>query len=161
MYTTGVFRRSLKGEKMVFIKELFHAIFVLHPLHTVVVHFPIALSGAALFFILLALWKKSLILEKVAFADLALASVSVIAAGLFGIRDLENIYHGTAPNIAVKISLAIILFIISAAVSIWRWKKPDLFTTPSTRWIYSGAYLVCFLLAMVVGFLGGVIVYGF
>lgn len=146
---------------MAFIKELFHAIFVLHPLHTVLVHFPIALTSAAFFFLLLALWKKSQLLEKVAFADMALASVSVIVAGLAGLRDLENIYKGSAPNIGVKIGLAILLFIISAGVSLWRWKKPELFYTASTRWIYFGAYLVCFALAIVIGFLGGVIVYGF
>jgi len=146
---------------MAFIKELIHALTVLHPLHTLVVHFPIALTGAALFFILLALWKKKPVLEQVAFADLALASVSVIAAGITGLRDNINLYHGTAPNVTAKIILAVILFFISAAVSIWRWKKPGIFSDSYTRWIYCGSYLVCFMLAAVLGFLGGVIVYGF
>jgi len=146
---------------MAFFRELLHALFVLHPLHTMVVHFPIALTGAALFFIILAIWKKSSSLEQVAFADLVLASVSVIAAGLTGMRDNFNLYHGAAPNVNVKIILALILFVLSAAISIWRWKKPEIFTISPTRWIYIGAYPVCFLIAIIIGFLGGVIVYGF
>jgi len=146
---------------MAFIKELFHALTVLHPLHTLIVHFPVALTSAAFFFILLALWKKSSILEQVAFANLSLASVSVIVAGLTGLRDNLIFYHGAAPNVNVKIILAIILFVLSATVSIWRWKRQDIFTKSSTRWIYSAAYLVCFMIVTVIAFLGGVIVYGF
>ncbi|HBG75302.1 MAG: hypothetical protein A2X25_12365 [Chloroflexi bacterium GWB2_49_20] len=146
---------------MIFINRLIHALFVLHPLHTMVVHFPIGLTGAALFFIFLAVWRKNSTLEKVAFADLALASVSVVAAGLTGMRDNLNIYSGAAPNVNVKITLAIILLAISAATSIWRWKNPGIFTDKSKRWIYIGAFVLSFLLVAVIGFLGGVIVYGF
>jgi uncharacterized membrane protein len=46
------------------------------------VHFPIALTGAALFFILLALWKHNKILEQVAFANISLAAVSTIVAAV-------------------------------------------------------------------------------
>lgn len=99
-------------------------------------------------------------MEKVAFADLALATLSVIAAGLTGIRDNIKIYSGDALNANVKIILAITLLIILGLNSIWRWKKPEIFTGKSTRWIYIFAYVVSFLLASVLGFLGGVIVYG-
>ena len=146
---------------MIFIDRLINALFNLHPLHTMVVHFPIALTGAALFFILLAILKKSSNLEKVAFADLALATLSVIAAGLTGMRDNINIYSGDAPNANVKIILAIALLIILGLTSIWRWKRPEIFTGRATRWIYICAYVVSFFLASVLGFLGGVIVYGF
>jgi uncharacterized membrane protein len=146
---------------MAFIERLIHALFVLHPMHTMVVHFPIALAGAALFFILLAIWKKNPLFEQVAFADLVLASVSVIVAGVTGMRDNINIYNGVAPNVSIKILLAILLFILTAATSFWRWKKPGLFTQKNTRWIYISAFVVAFIMVSVIGFLGGVIVYGF
>ncbi len=56
------------------IQRIVHALTLLHPPHTLFVHFPIALTGAALFFILVALWKNGKILEQVAFADLSLGS---------------------------------------------------------------------------------------
>ena len=56
--------------------QIIHAILYVHPPHTLLVHFPIALISAGLFFILLALIFKKDILEQIAFADLALAAVS-------------------------------------------------------------------------------------
>jgi uncharacterized membrane protein len=146
---------------MAFFIRIVHALFVLHPLHTMFVHFPIALTAAALFFIILALWRKSAFFEQVAFSNLALGSVSVIAAGITGMRDNLNLYNGAAPNIHLKISLAILLFAVTAATAFLRWRNPDLFTKSSLRWVYIGSYFVSFLLAAIIGFLGGVIVYGF
>ena len=40
------------------INRIIHALIEVHPIHPMVVHFPIALTGAGLFFILLALWKN-------------------------------------------------------------------------------------------------------
>ncbi|MFH2039233.1 MAG: DUF2231 domain-containing protein [Chloroflexota bacterium] len=126
---------------MVFIDRLINALVNLHPLHTMVVHFPIGLTGAALFFIILAMLFKSTILEEIAFADLALATFSIIAAGLTGMRDNINIYAGDAPNANVKIILAGALLIISVLTLIWRWKNPGIFTTKSTRRVYINAFL--------------------
>jgi uncharacterized membrane protein len=146
---------------MDFINRLIHALTVLHPLHPMIVHFPIALTGAALFFILLALVRKSLILEQVAFSNLALATVSVLAAGLTGMRDNVINYEGQAPNANVKIILATILFILTTVTVLLRWRKPYLFERKNTRPWYVAAYVVSFGLAATLGFLGGVIVYGF
>ena len=44
---------------MDFLNRLFIAITTLHPTHPMVVHFPIALTGAAFLFILLAWWRKN------------------------------------------------------------------------------------------------------
>ena len=49
--------------------QIIHAILYVHPPHTLLVHFPIALISAGLFFILLALILKKDILEQIAFAD--------------------------------------------------------------------------------------------
>jgi uncharacterized membrane protein len=74
--------------------------------------FPIALTGAGIYFILLVLINKSANLERFAFADLALATISVIAAGLIGMRDNINIYSGNSPNYRCKKIMAIVLLFI-------------------------------------------------
>ncbi len=131
-----------------------------HPLHSLIVHFPIALTSAALFFILLALWRKDDMLEKVAFANIALATVSTMAAGLTGLRDNSNIYDGEAPNSDIKIGLAAVLLAVTLLLTIARWRKSDLFHS-SVRIFYISGYFVSFGLVSVLGFLGGIILYGF
>ncbi len=88
---------------MEFIQRVIHALTQVHPTHPMFVHFPIALTGAAFFFILLAYWRKSAALEQTAFANIALASVSTIVAGITGYLDNIKNYVGDAPNANVKI----------------------------------------------------------
>jgi uncharacterized membrane protein len=145
---------------MDFIARVIHDLTQVHPLHPMLVHFPIALTGAALFFILLALrWRES-VLEQVAFADVALASVGTVAAGIAGVMDNAKNYAGQAPNAKVKIVLATILFLLTALTAYFRWRKPEIFNSRA-RWVYVGAYAISFALALVLAFLGGVILYGF
>ena len=141
-------------------QRIIHAITELHPLHPMLVHFPIALTGAAALFILLALWKKSKTMEQAAFANIVLAVFGTMAAGATGWMDNLNNYDGAAPNIMWKTTLAVLLLAITAWTSIARWRNPNLFESPS-RFIYVAAYLVSFILALVLAFLGGVILYGF
>jgi uncharacterized membrane protein len=142
------------------IQSIFHAITQVHPPHTLIVHFPIALTGAALFFILLAIWRRNKILEQVSFANISLAAVSTIVAGFFGIRDNIVFYHGGAPNHVAKIILAGILFIVTTITAIARWRNKELFYSRSTKALYIAAYFVSFAIASVLGFLGGVILFG-
>ncbi|MFL7871918.1 MAG: DUF2231 domain-containing protein [Anaerolineales bacterium] len=141
------------------INRIIHAITQVHPLHPMLVHFPIALTGAALFFILLALWKNKEFFEQAAFANIALATVSTLAAGATGLYDNQVNYVGEAPNAGLKITLAIVLFLVTSTTAITRWKKPDLFK--KSKGLYMAAYFVSFGLALVLAFLGGVILYGF
>jgi uncharacterized membrane protein len=145
---------------MDFLSRLFHDLTQVHPLHTMVVHFPIALTAAALFFVLLALWRHSDALEQVAFANISLAAVSTVAAAITGMRDNINLYGGSAPNVKVKMILATILFIVTTITALARWRNPNLFHT-SSKALYIAAYFVSFALAATLGFLGGVILYGF
>ncbi len=55
---------------MDFINRIIHALTELHPTHPMFVHFPIALTGAAFLFILLAYWRKNPSLEQTAFANI-------------------------------------------------------------------------------------------
>ena len=142
------------------IQSIFHAFTQVHPPHMFIVHFPIALTGAALFFILLAIWKRNKILEQVSFANISLAAVSTIVAALFGIRDNIVFYHGGAPNHVAKIILASTLFIVTTITAIARWNNKELFYSKSTKALYVAAYFVSFAIASVLGFLGGVILFG-
>jgi uncharacterized membrane protein len=132
-----------------------------HPVHPMIVHFPIGLTGAALFFILLALlWRRARILEQVAFANLSLAAVSTVVAAITGIYDNATRWDGRAENYQYKIILGVLLFLVTATTSIIRWRKPDLFEQKYIKYLYAGAYAVSFALAAVLGFLGGIIVFG-
>lgn len=146
---------------MEFINRVIHALTELHPLHPMLVHFPIALTGAGALFVLIAAWKRSTALEQAAFANIVLASLGTLAAGLTGIYDNNLTYDGKAPNAAAKIVLASILLLITASTAYFRSKNPKLIEMPATRSFYIMAYLVSFALALVLSFLGGVILYGF
>jgi len=145
---------------MEFINRLIHALTEVHPTHPMIVHFPIALTGAAFLFILLAYWKKSAALEQTAFANIVLACFGTIAAGITGAMDNIKNYEGAAPNASTKIILAISLFILTATISIVRYRNPDLFQK-SNPFLYTASYGLSFGIALVLAFLGGVILYGF
>jgi uncharacterized membrane protein len=146
-------------EEHMSLAQIIHAILYVHPPHTLLVHFPIALISAGFFFILLALIFKKDILEQIAFADLVLAAVSTIVTGIVGIRDNIVFYHGMAANHSLKIILASVLFVVTSVTAIIRWKKPELFHS-GAKAIYVAAYFISFALVTVLGFLGGVILFG-
>lgn len=143
------------------ILRIFNDLTKLQPPHPIFVHFPIALTSAALFFILLALWKRRKILEQIAFANISLAALSTIVAGSFGIRDNIVFHAGGAPNHVAKIILASTLFVITTILAFARWRNEELFYAKSTKALYVVGYFVSFLIAGVLGFLGAIIVYGF
>jgi uncharacterized membrane protein len=145
---------------MTLIKEIIHALLVVQPPHPLFVHFPIALISSALFFLILALLRKSDLFEKIAFANISLAAVSTIVTGIVGFRDNLVIFHGTAPNHNAKIVIASTLFVLTGAIAILRWRNPNLFHS-RYKTLYILAHFIAFTLVAVQGFLGGIIVYGF
>jgi uncharacterized membrane protein len=145
---------------MDFFNRLLHAVTELHPTHPMFVHFPIALTGAAFLFILLAVWRKSPALEQTAFANMVLAAISTVVAGFTGMMDNLNNYDGAAPNTSVKMILAIALFILTTAISIVRYRNPEIFQK-GNKFLYMASYGLSFGIALVLAFLGGVILYGF
>jgi uncharacterized membrane protein len=145
---------------MALIQRIIHALLVVQPPHPIFVHFPIALVSAALFFLLLALWRKSELFEKIAFANISLAAVSTIVAASFGLRDNLVIFKGNAPNHIAKYVIAGTLFVLTSAIAILRWRYPNIFHG-RYKALYIAAHFVCFALVTVQGFLGGIIVYGF
>lgn len=145
---------------MEFINRLIHALTELHPTHPMIVHFPIALTSAAFLFILLAYWRKNASLEQTAFANIVLASLGTIAAGITGYMDNTENYLGDAPNAMTKVILATLLFVLTAGISIVRYRNPDLFWK-GNRFLYIASYGLSFAIVLVLAFLGGVILYGF
>jgi uncharacterized membrane protein len=145
---------------MDFINRVIHALTELHPTHPMIVHFPIALTGAAFLFVLLAYWRNNPSLEQTAFANIVLACLGTIAAGITGYLDNIKNYVGEAPNAGTKIILAITLFLLTAGISIVRFRNPNLFQK-ANRFVYIASYGVSFAIALVLAFLGGVILYGF
>jgi len=145
---------------MDFFDRIITALTETHPLHPMIVHFPIALSGAAALFILLAVWKKDGSFEKIAFANITLVAISSIFAGATGIYDNQVNYLGDAPNASLKMLLAIVLLVLSSILAIARWRNPNIFNG-NLKALYISGYLASFILALVLAFLGGVILYGF
>lgn len=145
---------------MDFINRLIHALTELHPTHPMLVHFPIALTGAAFLFILLAYWRNNSSLEQAAFANIILAALGTIAAGITGVMDNARNYEGDAPNAGTKIILAVTLLMLTSGISIVRYRNPDLFQK-ANQFLYISSYGASFVIALVLAFLGGVILYGF
>jgi uncharacterized membrane protein len=99
-------------------------------------------------------------LEKIAFANLCVAAVSIIVAASFGILDNAMRYAGNAPNFIAKIVIASTLFILTSATVLLRWRNPDLLKS-RYKGLYLASHILLFALVAVQGFLGGIIVYGF
>ena len=145
---------------MEFINRVIRALTEVHPTHPMVVHFPIALTGAAFLFVLLAVWRKNPSLEQAAFANMILAFLGTIAAAITGIMDNAKNYEGAAPNAGTKIMLATTLFLLTAGIIVVRSRNPNLFQQ-GNRFLYVASYGLSFAIALVLAFLGGVILYGF
>ena len=141
--------------------QLLITIFDTHPWHVPTVHFPIALTGGALFFLILALWRRNEMLERAAFYNMSLAALSTILAGITGYRDYLVRFEGDAPFANVKIFLAITLFVLTSVIAVSRWRKSELLWKPSTMVLYLLGFGISFILAIALGFFGGVILYGF
>ena len=142
------------------INRIIHALTEVHPLHPMLVHFPIALTGAGALFILLAAWRRNSALEQAAFANITLAFFGSIAAALTGMGDNMKNYDGAAPNSGIKMLLATILLIITGVTVFLRWHNPKLFESRGKA-LYMTVYFTSFALTLVLAFLGGVILYGF
>ena len=140
--------------------QIANAIINVHPWHPMFVHFPIGLTAAAFLFILLARWRRNESLEHAAFYVIALAAVSTIVAGVTGMRDNLVRFDGTAPFVSVKIFLGITLFLLTTIIAVTRWRRRDVLWSPATTVLYLAGFAGSFLLAITLGFIGGVILYG-
>ena len=145
---------------MELIDRIINAVTQLHPLHPMIVHFPIALSGAALLFIIIAMIRKDESFEKFAYANMVLTVFGTLAAGLTGMYDNMVNYEGDAANTDIKFILAIVMFFVTLITVVIRMRNPNIFDSRG-RAIYISGYFISFILVTVLAFLGGVILYGF
>ncbi len=142
------------------ISQIINAIVNIHPWHSMFVHFPIGLTGAAFLFIVLARWRRNESLEQAAFFSITLAAVSTVVAGATGIRDDLVRFDGAAPFTPVKILLGITLFLLTTTLAVTRWRKREVLWNPATTVLYLAGFAGSFALAITLAFIGGVILYG-
>ena len=138
---------------MEFVTRLINAIVEVHPLHVMTVHFPIALTGTALLFLVLALWRRNETLEHAAFYLIGLSAIGTIVAGATGYRDYIVRFEGEALLVSAKIFLAISLFVLTAVISVIRWRDREILWKPSTMVLYLAGFAGSFFLAVTLGFL--------
>jgi uncharacterized membrane protein len=143
------------------INQFITTVFDTHPWHVPTTHFPIALTGVALLFLILALLRRNETLERAAFFNMALAVVTIVLAGLTGYRDHIVRFEGETAEAGTKIFLTISLFILTSVITVSRWRKPDLLWQPSTMILYLIGFAASFMLASTLGFIGGLILYGY
>jgi uncharacterized membrane protein len=131
-----------------------------HPNHPRLIHFPIALSYLGVLVVFLAWLRRDSFFERVSFYTVLLLAVSTVPAGLTGMLENQTIYAGNAPNHVLKIILAGSLLLISAGATIWRWRRPDIMSKSSGKYLYLLAFFICAGLTTLLGALGGIIVWG-
>jgi hypothetical protein len=107
-----------------------------------------------------ARWRRNESLEQAAFYVIALAAVSTIVAGVTGVRDNLVRFDGAAPFVPVKIFLGITLFVLTTVIAVTRWRKREVLWSPATTVLYLAGFAGSFLLAITLGFIGGMILYG-
>ena len=146
---------------MQFLERVVNAMVNLHPWHSLMVHFPTAFATVGVLCILFALWRRNELFDKFAFFCMAVTAAGTALSGLAGLRDNAVHFDGGAPYLNLKIYLGVSLLLLSAASTVARSRRPDLLRNPSARILYVAAYVGAFLLATVLGFVGGSIVYGF
>jgi len=142
------------------VQQIINAIINVHPWHIMFVHFPIGLTGAAFLFIVVGRWRRNDSLEHAAFFVITLAAVSTVVAGVTGMRDNLVRFDGAAPFVPVKIFLATTLLVLTTTLAVTRWRRREVLWSPKTTVLYLAGFAVSFILAITLGFIGGVILYG-
>ncbi|MEQ9570007.1 MAG: DUF2231 domain-containing protein [Longimicrobiales bacterium] len=143
------------------IRTVAEAIFVTHPLHSMVVHYPIALSAVGLLFVVLALALNDPAMERAAFVCLALTALTGLLAAFTGYRDVLVRFDGEAQYVGAKAFLGANLILLTGGMAFARTRWRGLLWNPSTMVLYVGGFVGALALTSVLGFLGGVILYGF
>lgn len=140
--------------------RLLETIFVTHPLHGMLVHFPVALSVAALLFVVLALKERSEAFERAAYYCLVLTAISSVLASFSGYRDVLVRFDGEAPLVPEKAFLGVSLILLTGTLAFVRARRDDLLWNPRTVVLYVSGVVGAVALTSTLGLLGGVILYG-
>lgn len=133
-----------------------------HPIHPMVVHFPIALLSTAVALDLVGMYFNKPQLRRTGTLLLILGWLGGLMAALTGILGEEAAEEMGVPEEAIETheSLAIALVIVFAALVVLRWWRGE-------RWeggwaaVYWVAVLAGLVLIAIVGYTGGELVYRF
>lgn len=140
--------------------QIINTLVNVHPWHIQLVHFPIALTTVGLLFMVLALLRQDEFLERAAFYSMTLVAISAALACAAGYHDSVVRYEGNAPLVPVKVFLGLSLVVLATITVVLRGGQAAAVWQRSSSVLYLVAFLAGFAIAAVLGFFGGVIVYG-
>jgi uncharacterized membrane protein len=138
-----------------------------HPIHPMVTHITVGLTIGTLVFGLVSLIFRRVRLKLTAWHCAVLATVSVVPTALFGYMDWREKFNGEwLTPIIIKMILAGVLFVcLFAALMLGRERDWDRHGTETAPWRQPraiaalGLYAVCTGIVVVLGYLGGSLVY--
>lgn len=131
-----------------------------HP-HSIVVHFPIALSTVVPFFSILFLLTGSPQFEAASYYILLLSALSTPIGGLSGVFSWTVSYGARrSKNFRRKISLSVVLTLLTVILSVWRTLVPDvLLSKNSFSYVFFLVQLFLAVVAGALGHIGGMIIF--
>ena len=131
-----------------------------HPIHPLIVHFPIALLFTSVFFDLLGIITEYKNLRQTGFWLLILGLIGGIVAAIFGFWVEEAVEASGVPELAVDRheTFAVITLIVFGILLIIRWWIRNRWSVRD-RVIYLSGAMVGLLLLSITGFYGGELVY--
>lgn len=157
----GVLPKGTKKQFPTFVETLLERYPVLrrHP-HPFLVHFPLAfLFGGAVFMLLNLFRPKMAPFEHMAFIMLIMGIVFTPPAIVTGLWSWWVAYSlKTSPQVFYKILLSLIMFPVEIICLLMRIRHP--FEKSRKGWIYLGLMLFLAVDALIIGYFGGVLVYG-
>jgi uncharacterized membrane protein len=126
-----------------------------HPIHQMLIVFPLGLLGGAVVFDLIALVTGSTSLLTASYYMIAAGVISGLVAAPFGLVDWLSIPSGTrAKFIGAVHGIGNVIVVVLFAAS-WLMRRPDALSPTGPAF---GLSFVGFVLAMVTGWLGGELV---
>lgn len=138
-----------------FVYKLLEQLGYPHPIHPTEVHMPIGLIVAALIFSVIAALFRRPPLARCAYYCTLLAGIFLFPTVLFGIMDWQHFYAGDW-LVAIKWKLVLAgILMVSVFTSIFLVRKKG-----DASKLVIGNYLLSFVLVVVLGYLGGNLVYG-
>ena len=131
-----------------------------HPIHPMIVHFPIALLFTSVFFDLLAMITQREAFRQTGFSLLILGWVGGLAATLTGFWSEEAVEKMGVPEAAIEKheTFAIATMIVFAVLFLIRWRRRAR-PSPRKNAVYAAVALVGLALLATAGFFGGDLVY--
>jgi uncharacterized membrane protein len=131
-----------------------------HPVHPIVVHFPIALLFTAVFFEIFGFWAQRESYRQFGLWLLILGLISGIIASAAGFWGEEAVVAAGVPEKAVDRheSLAVITLVVFALLLFFRWRVGDRWSVRN-RTVYVILAVLGVLLLGTTGYFGGDLVY--